>query len=160
MSVVGPLSKTVVDRRSIFPGSRGRPWFTSRKAQIPGPIVRWDLPGFTSSQHTCREALPPIIRTEHGDDDHHGDYGWLIRIFGIAPGRGCSLAGLIAWQGRQVVYCAGLISLSVTHLWLLMVISSVSMSTVYTVSLLEEPMVASAPFMPDLFSAFSDPSLP
>jgi hypothetical protein len=55
-----------------FSWIEGKPRFTrSRKAQIPGPIVRWDLPGFTSSQHACREVLSSIVHTGHGDDDHH-----------------------------------------------------------------------------------------
>lgn len=50
-------------------------------------------------------------------------------------------------------YSAGEISLSTTHLWLIMVIPSISTSTMYTVSSVELSIVASAPSMPAMCSA-------
>src|SRR5699024_7002961 len=54
----------------------------------------------------------------------------------------------------------GSISLSTTHLWLVIIIPSASKSTMYTVSSMALSMVASAPSMPAMCSAVMTTSLP
>src|SRR5699024_10135168 len=54
----------------------------------------------------------------------------------------------------------GSISLSTTHLWLVIIIPSASTSTMYTVSSVALSMVASAPSMPVMWSAVMTTSVP